>query len=275
MKQLTLPEMHQLLLRMLECIHEYCIANNIRYSLGGGTLLGAIRHKGFIPWDDDVDIMMPRPDYERFLEGFQGKYEHYVLQHWKNDKDYPLLYAKVYDNRTCLVGGKYIKGIYVDVFPIDGLPPVRKQKVYWCWYRISSLFERIPMMSFGRMSWKQKMFTVITYPIWRFIPTYKFMGCTEKYLLKYPFESSEHAGCTLGNYGMAEFMVSDTFKKYIDVNFERLRLKAIAAYDEYLTKHYGDYMQLPPVEKRKPQHHFTCCWKDTCNHGDQRNKNGV
>lgn len=261
MKQLTLPEMHQLLLRMLECIHEYCIANNIRYSLGGGTLLGAIRHKGFIPWDDDVDIMMPRPDYERFLEGFQGKYEHCVLQHWKNDKDYPALFARVYDDRTVLKLGEFRIGAYIDVFPIDGLPPVKKHRIYWDRYRISRLFERIPKTSFWKMRWKLKLFTIMTFPIWYFIPAYKFREYSEKFLLKYDFESSEYAGCTVGSYGMAEFMVSETFKKYIDVNFEELRLNAIAAYDEYLTKHYGDYMQLPPVEKRKTHHHFTCWWK--------------
>lgn len=260
MKQLTLPEMHQLLLRMLECIHEYCMANNIRYSLGGGTLLGAIRHKGFIPWDDDADIMMPRPDYERFLQGFPGQYPHYHLQHWRNDKDYPNLFAKVYDDQTCLEGTKLLRGLSVDVFPIDGLPLVSKQKMYYDRYRISRMFESVRRNPFGSLTWKRILFAVMTFPLWRFIPAHKFRAYTEKYLLKRPFEASEYVGCTVGVYGMAEFMRSDAFEKYIDVEFEGRTLRAIAAYDEYLIKHYGDYMQLPPKEKRKPTHHFTCWW---------------
>lgn len=260
MKQLTLPEMHQLLLRMLDCIHEYCMANNIRYSLGGGTLLGAIRHKGFIPWDDDADIMMPRPDYERFLQGFPGTNPHYHLQHWRNDKDYTNLFAKVYDDQTCLEGTKLLRGLSVDVFPIDGLPLVSKQKMYYDRYRISRMFEYVRRNPFGSLTWKRKLFAAMTFPLWRFIPAHKFRAYTEKYLLKRPFETSEYVGCTVGAYGMAEFMRSDAFEKYIDVEFEGRTLRAIAAYDEYLIKHYGDYMQLPPKEKRKPTHHFTCWW---------------
>ena len=261
MKQLTLPEMHQLLLRMLDCIHEYCMANNIRYSLGGGTLLGAIRHKGFIPWDDDADIMMPRPDYERFLQGFPGQYPHYHLQHWKNDQDYPLLFAKVYDDRTHLEGARYDRGLSVDVFPIDGLPPVSKQKMYYDRYKKSRVFEYVQRKSAGSLSWKGKIFVVITFPLWRFIPAHKFRAYVEKYLLRYPFESSECAGCTVGEYGMAEFMEADTFRHYIDVPFQGVQLCAIAAYAPYLTQHYGNYMQMLPEEKRKPKHHFTCWWK--------------
>lgn len=262
MREVTLQEMHQLQLRMLDCIHEYCINNNIRYSLGGGTLLGAIRHKGFIPWDDDVDIMMSRPDYERFLQGFQGKYQHCVLQHWRKTKDYPFFFAKVYDDRTILQERIWCTGVYIDVFPIDGLPPVKEQRKYWRRYLRKFMLTGIQFTPFRRMSLKLKLFAIATFPIRLLVPERIFKENVESFLLNYDFETSECTGCAVGSYGMAEYMGRDTFKKYIDVEFEGRSYKAIADYDKYLTLHYGDYMQLPPIEKRKSRHNFQSWWKE-------------
>lgn len=255
--------MHQLQLRMLDCIHEYCMNNNIRYSLGGGTLLGAIRHKGFIPWDDDVDIMMPRPDYERFITGFQGRYEHCVLQHWKTDPNYYNLFAKVYDDRTILTGGNYYTGVYVDIFPIDGIPHVMDHIIYHKRYKPRKMLVYIKRTHFVRMHWKMQVLTVITYPILCLIPRYKLMNFIESYILKYDFESSECTGCVVGRYGTAEYMGHDTFKKYIDVEFEGRILKCIADFDEYLTLHYGDYIKLPPFKERIQSHTYKRWWKNT------------
>lgn len=262
MRNVTIDEIHQLLLQIMDSIHEYCTTNGIRYSLGGGTLLGAIRHNGFIPWDDDVDIMMPRPDYERFLQGFPNKYPHYVLQHWRNTKDYPWYFAQVYDDRTILKAEDFSGGIYVDVFPIDGLPPVKEQKKYWRRYLIRYLLTNIRIIDFKRLSLKCKMFAVITSPIRAIVPKRKLREICESFLLKYDFENSECTGCAIGRYGMAEYMGRNTFKQYVDMEFEGHTFKGIVDYDEYLTLHYGNYMQLPPFEKRKSHHHFQCWWKN-------------
>ena len=112
------------------------------------------------------------------------------------------------------------------------------------------------------MSWKRKIFAVITFPLWRFIPADKFKARTEKYLLKYPFETSAYAGCTIGRYGMAEFMQADTFRQSIDVPFQGLQFRAIADYHSYLTQHYGDYMQMPTEEKHETRHPWISCWKE-------------
>ena len=121
-RKVTLEEMRDLQLAMMDKIHEFCVERGIRYSLGGGTLLGAVRHKGYIPWDDDIDIMLPRPDYERFLKEFDGVYPNFKVLHLNNDRTYPYLFAKVYDSRTLLVECRATMGVYIDVFPIDGLP---------------------------------------------------------------------------------------------------------------------------------------------------------
>lgn len=88
MKPITTHELRKIQIEILKSIHNYCQENNLRYSLAYGTLLGAVRHKGFIPWDDDIDIMMPRPDYEQFLKGYRGYNEFYQVQDYCTDHSY-------------------------------------------------------------------------------------------------------------------------------------------------------------------------------------------
>lgn len=256
MKAITLQEIHQLQLHMLDCIHEYCIANNLRYSLGGGTLLGAIRHKGSIPWDDDVDIMMPRPDYERFLKGFYGKYEHCVLWDYTHDKHYPNLFAKVYDDRTILKESGLTYGVYIDVFPIDGLPAEENAKAYF--EEKSRLSWKLCVLgrSWWGMPWKCKLWWFVTPPL------NTVMQRCNRFLRAYDFETAECTGCAVGKYGIKELMGKETFKHYINVEFEGRSYSAIADYDAYLVKHYGDYMQLPPENKRRTHHRYECWWKE-------------
>lgn len=121
-KEIMLEELREIQLQMMDKIHEFCESHNIRYSLGGGTLLGAVRHKGYIPWDDDIDIMLPRPDYDRFIREFEGAYKDLNIQHLGNDDTCCIPFAKVYDNRTVLIEKHQRSGVYIDVFPVDGLP---------------------------------------------------------------------------------------------------------------------------------------------------------
>ena len=122
MKELSKNEIKTIQLDILQSIHQFCETNNIRYSLAYGTLLGAIRHKGYIPWDDDIDVMMPRPDYERFIQNYPNFCDRNIVQTYNNDNSYYLWCAKVYDNRTEQITFPTRSGVCVDVFPIDGLP---------------------------------------------------------------------------------------------------------------------------------------------------------
>ena len=120
MKEMTHKEVKQLQLDILSSVHDFCDSNGLRYSLAGGTLLGAVRHKGFIPWDDDIDILMPRPDYELFIQKYQK--EHHVVQNYITDKGYFFLFTKIYDDRTTIIEDRTKTGVCIDVFPVDGLP---------------------------------------------------------------------------------------------------------------------------------------------------------
>ena len=125
--QETLNRMHLLHLDILKEFIRICNKYELRYFLLGGSCLGTVRHQGFIPWDDDIDVGMPRPDYERFMEIAQNELpEYYFLQNSKTDPDYPLCFAKIRDSRTTFIERSVSHlninhGIYFDIFPLDGL----------------------------------------------------------------------------------------------------------------------------------------------------------
>lgn len=140
MKLITKQELRDVQINILDAIDSFCIGKNITYWLCGGTLLGAVRHKGYIPWDDDIDIMMPRTDYERFIVEFKGFDYLKVISH-NTDESYPFAFATVNDTRTwkkeTRLRKKYAKNICVnvDVFPIDSLPDDQKE--------IKRIFKRV------------------------------------------------------------------------------------------------------------------------------------
>lgn len=243
-REISLADMHNIQLGMMKAIHQFCIEKNIRYSLGGGTLLGAVRHKGFIPWDDDVDIMMPRPDYERFLTLFEGIFPQYNIQHYKNDNNYYKPFAKVYDNRTLLIEAYCTTGVFIDVFPIDGMP---NEDVYILMLRkLNKLARRLRYTTniiSGNFKFLKRLYGKLHS---RDKALYRY----DKYITSYKFETSEYAGAISGAYGVKEHMPVYVFDEYVELKFEDTKFMAIKEYDLYLKKHYGDYMQLPPIENR-------------------------
>lgn len=264
-KEITLKELREIQLDMMDKIHEFCVSNNIRYSLGGGTLLGAVRHKGYIPWDDDIDIMLPRPDYERFLKEFEGKYECLELQHYKNDDTYYFPFAKVYDSRTVLIENSAISGIYVDVFPIDGLPAEAGLPAYYSRYRKyiidlgkTNKYYKFQINHNRCMLYIKYLLKRIVYPSKR-----KTIGRLEKLYNQFTFDSSEYAGAIVGRYAEKEHMKKSIFCKYVKLPFEKHLYNCIADYDAYLTKHYGDYMKLPPKEQQVSNHEYIAYWKES------------
>ena len=127
MKELTIEELKEVELNILKDVAKFCEINKIQYFLCGGTLLGAIRHKGFIPWDDDIDIAMPRADYERFFKLYNGNNSRYKADSLENNNNWHMSFGRVGDINTVLyehtLKNKYKKyHAFIDIFPVDGLP---------------------------------------------------------------------------------------------------------------------------------------------------------
>ncbi|MGM9735059.1 MAG: phosphorylcholine transferase LicD [Candidatus Cryptobacteroides sp.] len=259
MKELNLDDIHGILLEILKDIDSFCVANDIRYSLAGGTLLGAVRHKGFIPWDDDADIMMPRPDYERFIRTYGGPRFSIVpfegIKPDKNEFNFINTHIKVHDSRTLVREGcrKYHHryGISVDVFPIDGAPddPRERKEFYrkaWHYKHRLSLNQKSMMPSIrhngpmlARIEAKMR-------------PLEYWKRKAEETCRMYPFEQSGTAGAATGLYKEREAMPREVFESYTRLRFEDTELSCIREWDHYLTSLYGDYMT--PPRDQSPKH---------------------
>ncbi|PTN10487.1 lipopolysaccharide cholinephosphotransferase [Mangrovibacterium marinum] len=253
MKQISLDEIKTIELDILKAVHSICVENNLRYSLGGGTLLGAVRHKGFIPWDDDIDIMMPRADYERLISLFAqvNSTPELELQEFKTHPTLPYPYAKIINTKTQLSDQLIRTGIFIDIFPIDGFPKsdrLSKIKIK-CATLLWSLrsFKIHGNAYFGKKSRYQF--------IWRFAsalcPVTFIDKLYQTLIFLHRYEKSDYAGVIAGGvYGMKEKMEKSYFENTVSLTFEDASFHCISGYREYLSKHYGNYMELPPEDQR-------------------------
>lgn len=249
----------------LEILGEFmrvCDELNLRWYAGYGTALGAIRHKGFIPWDDDVDIVMPREDYEIFCEKAQELLpENYFVQTLKSEKEYYLPYAKLRRSDTTFweKGTLYDEinhGIYVDIFPMDGYPTnFLAEKIF--------MLKRIVYNNFLYQSGNCKELNgyrralVLLYKIFRGKLTRKEAAYKkEKLVKKTSYDKSELVSCMVEDFPKAEAVLEDVYGEGREVEFENIRIRVPAKCEVYLEKLYGDYMQFPPEEQRVPIH--TC-----------------
>lgn len=267
MKTILPKELNVIQLDILDAIHCFCINRNLRYSLAFGSLIGAIRHHGYIPWDDDIDIMMPRPDYNKFIHSFNDEYKHLVVNAPELDWNYYAPYANVYDNRTLLLEGAnghrgLDLGIKIDVFPIDGVPDSIIE--YDClrnkiWHLNAILYAKRRILQFDKKS-LSIIKTRIKYCYKSYPHIQKEIACL---LASYPYSTSTFVDELAFNpyLNSTSRVPISVFDKYVEVSFEGRNFYAIAEYDTLLTNVYGNYMELPPKEKQIPHHGFTAFWK--------------
>lgn len=270
MKKLKLEELKQIELDILKEVTDFCDKNNIIYYLAAGTLLGAIRHKGFIPWDDDIDIAMPRPDYIRFIKEYdKWSKKNYNITSIYDDKDVLIPFAKVWNAKTKKIernidySDKFIRGVDIDIFPIDGLPNnINKAKIFLVFQY--ALLKMYILLGEKYTKHKNKIINIIKFSIYtnlkilqkfKVISTYKIIKLINMNCCKYNFYNSKFVAISVfPSYGQNEITSGHNFKKRIKVKFERGYFYAPIGYDEYLRGLYGNYMKLPPKSKQKTHH---------------------
>lgn len=268
---IDLNELKKIELDLMTDVHEICEREGFRYSLGGGTLLGAVRHKGFIPWDDDIDIMMPRPDYDAFIEYCATHETPFAVRSFENDKTYVDLSAKVYNPNTVLkddaIDGGDKTGVAIDVFVIDGLGDTEKaaRKAFKKTEFKRELLVAANWKRFFRSKmrpWYYEPIRFAFYALSRGVNKSKLFDKIQSVYKKIDFDKSKYAAAVGGAYREREILPQSVFTEYIELPFEGKSFKAIAAYDTYLSSIYGDYMKLPPEEKRTSHHTFTAYYKN-------------
>lgn len=258
-KKIELNELKRISLDILVDVADFCEKNDITYFLACGTLLGAIRHKGFIPWDDDVDIMMPRPDYEKFLNTYDS--DIYKLCKPSEGR---LYYAKAYDSRTIKLeeGIDYKKykplGIDIDIFPLDGI--VNDDNIVNKMYKRECFLEMLLRLSNQPIFYRKNKLKAINRIIPRIIGSKNIVRMIEKNAKQYDYVKSDYVvRMRRSMNGFTGALPKAVYEKCY-VEFEGHNFIAPKGYDEWLQKFFGNYMELPPVEKRVA-HICDCYWK--------------
>ncbi|MDO4419607.1 MAG: LicD family protein [Ruminococcus sp.] len=258
----TLRDLQLAELDGLNFFDDFCRKNGLTYYLCGGCLIGSIRNKGFVPWDDDIDVLMPRPDYEQFLRLYkkENPSKRFVLLDADKENTYGNIFAVIADTNHTLIK-EYQKdmdmphGIPLDIFPIDGLASGKMARlIQYMWTMVYSLFRSgiVPKNQGGLLSFGSKVLLGIfrgknvRYKIWKF---------SEKRMSRFNFETSENvAELCAGFYFMKKVYPRSIYDGICEVEFEGRKYLAMKNYEEYLKIPFGNYMELPPEEKRVAHH---------------------
>lgn len=257
-KSIGLNKKKEIQYDILKEFARYCNANKFQYFLAYGTLLGAIRHSGYIPWDDDIDVMMPYPDFIKFIDEYKS--DNYYVSHCSKDLSSWIPYCRLYDLRTYRkVGKRKDYGCCIDIYCMFGAPSTREQQCHHIekvisykksarfLYRVREFLSKRNLWPFSTLAFKPmnraglKMF---------------------KELSKYSFKDSDFVWVYSGESDSTkEIMKKSILDSFEMVNFEDSKFKAPIEYEYVLTTIYGNWRQLPPEQDRHPYHATNYYWK--------------
>ena len=248
-RKLELDEIRRISLDILKDVADFCDKHNIVYYLACGTLLGAVRHHGFIPWDDDIDIMMPRPDYKIFLNEYDGKYK--VLK----PEEGRYFYAKVYDDNTIVYeeGMDYKKydpiGIDLDIFPLDGIE--NDDRIVEKIMKRSNSLETLLRLSNQPVFYRKKKIKAINRIIPRIVGSKNLVKLIEKNAQTYDYDKSNYVIRVKNSVNGSTGAISKECYGISRMVFEGNEFNVPSGYDVWLRKFFGNYMELPPENERR------------------------
>lgn len=275
MKYIDTAEQKQIALDILIEFAKFCDEHSLKYFLAYGTLIGAVRHKGYIPWDDDIDVLMPRKDYEWFIHNFKG-HPYYKVMANEINPNYGKLFAVLNDTRTVKtekLTRKRCVGtvcVNIDIFPVDYLPDNYDEQIELL-RKVRSIENKLACLTYAYGGGRTFLTTIrknIGIFIYRMLETFNIVT-TRKLARQHrrllsQYSGTNTAGCfaNTGFDGMQEVMPLKCFQDQIDMEFEGRMFKVPKEYDLMLTTYFGDYMQLPPEEERGSNHTNRCYWKE-------------
>ncbi|MBO6145661.1 MAG: LicD family protein [Bacilli bacterium] len=266
MKKISIKEQQLLLIEMLDYITKICDKNNINYSLIGGSLIGAIRHKGMIPWDDDIDIILMPNEYEKLIDILKKKNDKYYLLE-SNNQDYSYPFSKLIDRRTFLIeeGQEVIEnyGVYLDIFKYKYVS--NNKIIRYIQYKTIVLVKMLigsSAQNRDKIKKEKNIIKRLRNFIAHIIGNNNLIKIYEN-MYRNNIKKTNYILSNWPAYGFKkEIQLTDNMKLYKKVKFENIESMISSNYDEILKTTFGDYMKLPPKEKRKSHHKMKVYWRD-------------
>ena len=264
MKEMTLAEIRQVQLSILDKVHAFCEENGITYYLAAGTLLGAIRHGGYIPWDDDIDLYVLRRDYDRLETIFNSNPpDNLCLLSLDTEKKYTYPFIKIEDVTTVLTenNNSFQCGVNIDVFPIDGVPD--EEQELKTFYKKLGFYELLDGLKSSRVVKKRGILKNTILIIGKVFTPFVSLRTLSKRRHQF-IRDTQYTSKNVGELSTFAFKIRfprALFMETTDVLFEGKYYKAPKDWDLFLKLKFGDYMQLPPIEQRITHHSFKAYWK--------------
>lgn len=271
MKELTQalrPQWNAIIVDVLREFIKICETHHLSYFCGGGTVLGAVRHRGIIPWDDDIDVNMPRPDYDRFLEICKTRdMGDYAVVSPYNHPNYPLHFSKMYNRKTTLIEEADVPcviGLYVDIFPLDGTADdideafAMMQRFQKLKNRLEAISTHNRFVDYAKLLLKPHEWGRFVYKTIGFFFRKQYRASLINRLdaisYSHPYANAKNVILYSGGYGRRDIYPKSWFLNVTTLEFEGMDIKVPADYEDYLHQLFNDYMQLPSIEEREGRH---------------------